>query len=185
MAAHQRMTVEEFLALFDADLEYHELIDGRPAPREADTPAHTRIVRRVINALRRQLSGRPWRALSGVPLRIDRWNLLVPDGIVLFQTFDQQRPDSLEPAIVVEVSSGDRQTRDRGEKWPKYSTIETLQHYILIAADEHRIELFSRTGADQWSYKSYHDGLNAVVALSALDICLLPAEIYEGVDLDD
>ena len=38
--------------------------------------------------------------------------------------------------------------------------------------------------AARWAYRTYQDGLNSIVGLTALDIGLLAAEVYEGVDLD-
>jgi len=184
LRAGQSMDVEEFLARFGDKTERYELLDGLPIPRATGTAAHARIVRRVIGSLRRQLSGRPWRAVIETPVPIDRATLLVPDVLVSFKSFDQADPESSEPTAVVEVLSGDTQARDRGDKWLKYATLASLQHYVLIATDDHRIEAFSRLDAARWTYRTYQDGLKANVALPALDVCLLAAELYEGIDLD-
>jgi Uma2 family endonuclease len=184
LRAGQSMDVEEFLARFGDKTERYELLDGLPIPRSTGTAAHARIVRRVIGALRRQLSGRPWRAATETPVPIDRATLLLPDVLVSFKPFDQASPESSDPAVVVEVVSSDTQARDRGDKWLKYATLASLQHYLLIATDDHRIESFSRCDAPRWTYRTYQDGLKANVALPALDVCLLSAEIYEGIDLD-
>lgn len=180
----QSMGVDEFLARFGDKTERYELLDSHPIPRCTGGGAHARIVRRVIGAFRRQLSGRPWRALSEAPLPIDRSTLLVPDVMVLFKPFDQPRCESIDPAVVVEVMSPETQARDRGEKWLKYASLASLQHYLLIATDDQRIEAFSRLDAARWAYRTYQDGLNTTVGLPALDIGLLTAEVYEGVDLD-
>ena len=87
------------------------------------------------------------------------------------------------PVIVVEVVLPETEAADRGAKWLHYREVEGLEHYVLIAADAHRVELFSRQGSHQWSYRNYDDGLHRMLELSALDICLLLAEIYEGVEL--
>ena len=79
-----------------------------------------------------------------MPLPIDRSTLLVPDVMVLFKPFDQACSGKRRPAVVVEVLSGDTQARDRGEKWLKYASLASLQHYLLIATDDQRIEAFSR-----------------------------------------
>jgi Uma2 family endonuclease len=180
----QSMGVDEFLARFGDKTERYELLDSHPIPRCTGSGAHARIVRRVSGAFRRQLSGRPWRALSEAPLPIDRSTLLVPDVMVLFKPFDQPRCESIDPALVVEVMSPDTQARDRGEKWLKYASLASLQHYLLIATDDQRIEAFSRLDTTRWTYRTYQDGLNTTVGLPALDIGLLTAEVYEGVDLD-
>jgi Uma2 family endonuclease len=178
------MGVDEFLARFGDKTERYELLDSQPIPRCTGSGAHARIVRRVIGAFRRQLSGRPWRAVSEMPLPIDRTTLLVPDVMVLFKPFDQLRCESVDPAVVVEVMSCDTQARDRGEKWLKYASLASLQHYLLIATDDQRIEAFSRLDAARWAYRTYQDGLNTTVGLPALDVGLLTAEVYEGVELD-
>jgi Uma2 family endonuclease len=184
LRASQSMGVEEFLARFGDKTERYELLDGLPIPRSTGTVAHTRIVRRVIGALRRQLSGRPWRATSETPVSIDRATLLVPDVLVAFKSFDRASAEDSDPAVVIEVLAGDTQARDRGDKWLKYATLANLQHYLLIASDDHRIEAFSRLDAARWTYRAYQDGLKTNVALPALDVCLLSAEIYEGIDLE-
>lgn len=184
LRASQTMGVDEFLARFGDKTDRYELLDGLPIPRSTGTPAHARIVRRIIGGLRRQLSGRPWRAVGSTPVPIDRATLLVPDVLVAFKAFDQPGTEDSEPAVVVEVLSGDTQARDRGDKWLKYATLASLQHYVLIATDDHRIEAFSRQDAARWTYRLYQDGLKANVALPALDVCLLAAEIYEGIELD-
>jgi Uma2 family endonuclease len=184
LRAGQSMGVEEFLARFGDKTERYELLDSQPIPRCTGSGAHARIVRRVMGAFRRQLSGRPWRAFSEMPLPIDRSTLLVPDVMVLFKPFDQPRSESIDPAVVVEVMAGDTQARDRGEKWLKYASLASLQHYLLIATDDQRIEAFSRLDAARWAYRTYQDGLNTTVGLPALDIGLLTAEVYAGVDLD-
>jgi Uma2 family endonuclease len=184
LRASQSMGVEEFLARFGDKTERYELLDGLPIPRSTGTAAHGRIVRRLIGALRRQLSGRPWRATSEAPVAIDRATLLVPDVLVAFKSFDQASAEDSDPAVVIEVLAGDTQARDRGDKWLKYATLANLQHYLLIASDDHRIEAFSRLDAARWTYRAYQDGLKANVALPALDVCLLSAEIYEGIDLE-
>ena len=119
-----------------------------------------------------------------MPLPIDLSTLLVPDVMVLFLSPDQACSQAVDPVVVVEVLSGDTQARDRGEKWLKYASLANLQHYLLIASDEQRIEAFSRLDAARWAYRTYQDGLNAIVGLPALDIGLLSDEVYEGVDLD-
>jgi Uma2 family endonuclease len=180
----QSMGVDEFLARFGDKTERYELLDSQPIPRCGGSGAHARIVRRVLGAFRRQLNGRPWRAVSEMPLPIDRSTLLVPDVMVLFLSPDQACSQAVDPAVVVEVLSGDTQARDRGEKWLKYASLASLQHYLLIASDEQRIEAFSRLDAARWAYRTYQDGLNSIVGLTALDIGLLAAEVYEGVELD-
>ena len=168
----QSMGVDEFLARFGDKTERYELLDSQPIPRCTGSGAHARIVRRVHRrvspAVERPAMARRERDAR---CRSTAATLLVPDVMVLFSRPDQACSEAVDPAVVVEVLSGDTQARDRGEKWLKYASLASLQHYLLIASDEQRIEAFSRLDAARWAYRTYQDGLNAIVGLPALDIC--------------
>ena len=182
--APKRITAEQFLMHADAMPARHELIDGRVTVLPSGTSAHHRIAQRVVGAFQRQLPGRPWRAASAAFVPVDRWSALLPDVVVTFDEQEgQERRIAPRPVIVVEVVLPETEAADRGAKWLHYREVEGLEHYVLIAADAHRVELFSRQGSHQWSYRNYDDGLHRMLELSALDICLLLAEIYEGVEL--
>ena len=180
----QSMGVDEFLARFGDKTERYELLDSQPIPRCTGSGAHARIVRRVLGAFRRQLSGRPWRAVERDAAADRPLDLVGAGRHGPVPAPDQACSQAVDPAVVVEVLSGDTQARDRGEKWLKYASLASLQHYLLIASDEQRIEAFSRLDAARWAYRTYQDGLNTTVGLPALDLGLLTAEVYEGVDLD-
>ena len=80
------------------------------------------------------------------------------------------------PIVVVEVLSRSTEDHDRGAKWVAYRDLESLQHYLLIAQDARRVEVYSRE-AKRWSLQ----------VLAPPDAIVLPAigaeltfdEIYE------
>ena len=185
LRASQSMGVDEFLARFGGKTERYELLDGLPIPRSTGTAAHARIVRRVIGALRRQLSGRPWRAVTETPLLVDRATLLIPDVVVAFKSFDQ-------PAAGKQRSRGRGRGPVRRHAGPRprrqVAEVRDAREPAALRPDRHRTTTGSRRSARQdvarWSYRVYQDGLKGNVALPALDVCLLAAEIYEGIELD-
>ena len=48
------------------------------------------------------------------------------------------------PTAVVEVLSPSTEHYDRGEKLRQYHQIASLRHVVLVAHDEHRIDVWSR-----------------------------------------
>ncbi|HSA82641.1 MAG TPA: Uma2 family endonuclease, partial [Geminicoccaceae bacterium] len=65
---------------------------------------------------------------------------------------------------------------DRGVKWVAYRDLESLQHYVLIAQDELRAEVYSRD-AKRWSLQVVAPP--DVVVLPAIAAQLTFDEIYE------
>ena len=65
---------------------------------------------------------------------------------------------------------------DRGVKWVAYRDLESLQHYLLIAQDERRVEVYSRE-AKRWSLQVVAPP--DVVVLPAIAARLTFDEIYE------
>jgi Uma2 family endonuclease len=82
-----------------------------------------------------------------------------------------------EPVVVVEVLSRTTADRDRSAKWVGYQDILSLQHYVLVAQDRRRVELFTRTG-DSWNLRIVRLPA-ARVELSAISVALTLDEIYE------
>jgi Uma2 family endonuclease len=56
----------------------------------------------------------------------------------------------LNPTLVVEVLSPSTEDYDRGEKREHYQQIASLREIVLVAHDQHRIEIYRR-GANEWS----------------------------------
>jgi Uma2 family endonuclease len=71
---------------------------------------------------------------------------------------------------------------DRGDKWASYQTLPTLQHFLLLAADRARVELYTREESG-WHFEA-HEGLEAVVPLPALSVTLTLADLYAQVDFE-
>jgi Uma2 family endonuclease len=109
-------------------------------------------------------------ALRSGPCRVDVDDLKVvtatavmyPDVLVTCRPLapdDDRLPD---PTVVVEVLSPTTETHDRIRKWREYQTIASLQHFVLVAQNERRVEVYSRTEAG-WEIKAVEPPEDAVV----------------------
>lgn len=174
-------SVPSFLDRARETREKLELRGGRIFVTSRGSRAHDAIRTRVAGTLRRQLEGRPWRVLESEPVQLDLHNVLRPDVAIVFDGPDRTRL-AADPVVVVEVLEPATAEVDRGERGLHYRGIESLEHYVLIASDAQRVELFTREHGQAWSYRTY-DGMHRMVPIAALDLTLLLASVFEGVEL--
>lgn len=87
----------------------------------------------------------------------------------------------LNPAIIFEVLSKSTEAADRGFKFECYRTIESLQVYVLIDQYAYAIDVHTREQNGTWR-ETFLRGAEAVLELSACDVTLPLADLYESVD---
>jgi Uma2 family endonuclease len=84
--------------------------------------------------------------------------------------------------LVAEVLSPSTEACDRGKKRGSYQTIPTLQHYLLIATDKARVELYTRAEGG-WRLELL-EGLEASFALTALGLSVALADLYSQIEFE-
>ena len=84
------------------------------------------------------------------------------------------------PILLAEVLSPSTQADDRSDKWASYQTIPTLEHYLILAADRARVEVYTREPSG-WHFEAW-ENLDASVPLPALGVTLALADIYAQVE---
>jgi Uma2 family endonuclease len=52
--------------------------------------------------------------------------------------------------VLVEVLSPSTEEYDRGEKLAHYERLESLREVLLVAHDQHRVDLVRRTASGEW-----------------------------------
>jgi Uma2 family endonuclease len=82
------------------------------------------------------------------------------------------------PVAIFEILSPATELLDRTDKRRDYQRLTSLRHYVLIAQDTPRIEVYTRSR--RGSRFAEIAGLEAVLAFEAFGIELPLAEIYEG-----
>lgn len=87
------------------------------------------------------------------------------------------------PILLSEVLSPSMEYYDRGDKWLHYQSIPNLQHYLLIAADLQRIELYTREETG-WRFQIFSNSEDTIT-LSSLEITIPLADVYAMVEFDD
>ena len=101
--------------------------------------------------------------------------VMYPDVLVACRPLAPDDDRVSDPTAVVEVLSPASETFDRIYKWREYQTIASLQHFVLVAQKERRVEVYSRTeAAGSWDVEPPDDA----VVLEAIGATLSLEAIY-------
>lgn len=177
----------DYLALEVESLTRSEYRDGEIIEMTGGTPAHNEITGDLFVLLKAALKGQPYSVfVTDQRLWIPGANthcypdiMVVPRPLVLL---DGRKDTVTNPLFVAEVLSDSTKAYDQGDKFVAYRSIETFREYLLV--DQHRIyaEQYVKQSANQWLMIE-HDGSDARITLSLLDIEIALADLYAGVEL--
>lgn len=140
-ARGQPWTVEDFLEFEAEEPERYEFVDGIARMMTGASAGHGAIKGNLLVALDAALRGS---CRTYIDLKIvTETAVMYPDVLVCrpLAPEDDRVPD---PTVVVEVLSPTTETHDRIRKWREYQSIATLQHFVLVAQSERRVELYTR-----------------------------------------
>jgi len=180
-------TAEEYLALERQSEIRHEFLDGTVYAMSGGRRAHSAICFNLAVSIGSQLRGTPCTGHSSdMKVRAGDASLFAyPDLTIVCGEpilHDDHGDVLLNPIVIFEVLSRSTEVYDRGEKFERYKTIETLTDYVLVSQDRARLEHFSRRPDGSWSLTEV-DGLDASLGLASIN-CRLPlAEVYDRVEL--
>jgi Uma2 family endonuclease len=87
------------------------------------------------------------------------------------------------PVLIVEVLSPSTENTDFGIKAAEYARLPTVDAYLILAQDEVKAWLYVR-GTTQFLAPQEVKGRSETLTLASLDITLLLADIYEGIEFD-
>ena len=176
------VSVEDYLAAEELSEVRHEYLGGQVYAMAGETRAHNQIVGNLYAALRQQLRRGPCRLYVSdirvnLSLREDEY-YYYPDIVVTCDARDDHPRFVRQPKLIIEVSSPGTERVDRREKFFAYTTIESLEEYLLVAQSVPEVTVFRRS--NRWRPEKI-EGAGATVTLTSLDFVLPFETIYEGV----
>jgi Uma2 family endonuclease len=183
-AVQQRYTPEQYLALERRAVYKSEYINGHIMAMAGASRQHNLIAGNLYREVSQQLRGRPCEAyISYMRVKVSHTGLYTyPDVVMVcggIHFEDANNDTLLNPTAIVEVLSVSTEAYDRGEKFPHYRRLESLQEYLLVAQDKVRIEHYVRQGA-QWVLSEISD-INDTVHLAAVDCAIALQDVYDKV----
>ena len=183
-----RSSIADYLRLEATATQRHEYRDGQVIAMAGGSPTHSLIIANVIRELGNKLEGKPCRVYdSNLRVRIPRTPLYTyPDasvicGQAIFDADDTSQTTATNPRLIVEVLSSSTAADDRGDKFQRYLSLESLQEYVLVSQDRARVETFTRLDDGTWRF-AYMTDLAKQVKLSSVDVEASMSKIYAGVE---
>lgn len=181
-----RYTLEDYLGVEEMSAVRHEFLNGEIFAMAGGTPEHAALAAAVVVLLGRKLDGSPCRPYSAdLRIRVLETGLATyADASVICgePARDPSSPTHVtNPTVVVEVLSPSTEDYDRGEKREHYQRIPSLNHYVLVAQDRRRVEVFSRAADGAWEPRT--DGAGDVVELGTLKVSFAVDALYEAAGL--
>ncbi len=186
-------TIEVHLRLERESEEKHEYRDGQIIPMHdviasaGGSHNHSLISANLTGTLGNALKSGPHRAhgsLLGMHVPLPPL-YTYPDAMVICgkPIFDKKNEAETitNPAFIAEVISPSSEAYDRGDKFNRYRTLESLKEYMLVSQDTARVELYFRQEGGTWLLTPV-SGIEASARLSSLGISLALSEIYAGVE---
>lgn len=185
-AEKRHYTVEEYLE-FERNSELkHEFYQGEIFAMTGASGAHNLIAGNLFANLKVNLRGRCQVFMSDMRVKVDATGLYTyPDVAVACPKaeFEGKARDTLvNPKLIVEVLSESTEKYDREEKFDHYQQIPSLQEYVLVSQDKHRVEVFFREDDGQWKY-SYAKGADASLHFRSVDHQVTFEELYFEVEI--
>jgi Uma2 family endonuclease len=176
------MTIDEFLVFEERSPIRHEFVDGAVYAMTNPSVAHERIKQNLIRALDSHIGGGPCQLFSSsMQLRIRRdvnEICYLPDIMIDCRRESWGTNFVLNPKLVVEVLSPSTHLIDRREKLQNYRLVGSVQEYVLVAQDEHRVTIYPRAGG--WRPRVY-GGLESVAEFCSVELSVPLTEIYGDV----
>jgi Uma2 family endonuclease len=179
-APRHRYTYSEYVALErDANVR-HEYFDGEIYAMAGGSPRHAAICANVSTSLAVQLRGRGCQVHSSdLNVRVLETGLTTYPDVTVVCSKAELDPESrntiTNPKVVVEVLSPSTAAYDRGEKLSHYKRIRSLEEIVLVAHDEHLLEVWRREDDGSWIRSQARTGS---LALPSIGCSLEVAEVY-------
>jgi Uma2 family endonuclease len=181
---HQRLSIQEYLALERVSEMRHEYLDGEMFAMSGATYPHNVIAGNLFGLLWTQFRGRHCRAFQeSMRVRTPTGFIAYPDVVALCgeRNFEDSTLDTLlNPALIIEVLSPSTQDYDRRTKLVHFRSIPSLSDCLLVAQDRVHIEHYQRQGNGGWQLEELDDPTQTI-ELPSIGCRLALKDVYENV----
>lgn len=161
----------------------HEYLGGRVYSMPGTSEEHNLIAINIAAAVHSHLRGKPCRIfINDMKCRIQSAQhdvFYYPDVMVTCGPRGEPRYFKRDPVIIIEVLSPGTESTDRREKFFAYTSIPTLDAYVLVEQEKIGVTVFRRAG-EGWATEEI-EARDAVLPLPRIDMELPLALIYEEV----
>ncbi len=177
-------TPDEFLRWNEGREGKREFVDGQVVEMMINTTRnHWRVMNRLTFQLidqlgleRYDIGSSDFGVRTGDGIRF-------PDVLVENRTEEGKSLASKGPLLIAEVLSASTKAQDFGAKAKDYLALPTLRHYLVLAQDEVRVWLWSRSPDGTWIGPEMTADGEATILLTGFDAEIAISPLYTGVNL--
>ena len=181
VALHKHMSAAEFLAWEDQQELRYEFAGIRPVAMTGGTIGHDDITFSLRRALDRALRGTPCRVCGpNVMIRTSDTRVRYPDALITCAPVDRTSKLANDPVVVFEVVSPSSSGTDRIVKLREYTSMPSIQRYLLLEQDAVAATEIERVG-ETWIEPVLSSGNTLEVPEAGIEVPL--DACYEGVDM--
>jgi Uma2 family endonuclease len=147
-----QITVEDYLAGESHSEVRHEYAGGLVYAMAGASEEHNIIGLNLATSLHAHVGDGPCRVfMADMKLRLSVAHdevFYYPDLLVTCDSRDTDRYAMRYPKVIIEVLSSETERTDRREKFFSYTSVETLDEYVLVAQSRREVTVFRRS--NQW-----------------------------------
>ncbi|EJW12017.1 hypothetical protein A33M_2555 [Rhodovulum sp. PH10] len=176
-----QMDKSAFLTWAERQEENFELVRGRIVMMTGGLRGHWQIAFDLAKALDARLDPDTWAVLPEFGVDVGPSTVRFPDVVV--DPADGARTDrtATAPVFIAEVLSPSSERIDLGDKAAEYLLLPSLRTYLVVAQDEPKAWVWTRTSAGFPPGPAVLDDPQAAVDIPALGIELPLSEIYRRI----
>lgn len=184
------MTPEEYLVWESQQDTKHEYEHGEIIVMTGGRLDNNQIAINLITLIKTHLRGQGYRVLGGDAKVMTQTGVYYyPDVVISCDDRDRPAREFLQyPCLIAEVLSPSTESRDRGQKFRNYRSMETLQEYLLIDCDRPSIETYRRNQDNNWELIHIFNNqldfetTNPEVYLASINLKFPLADLYENIE---
>lgn len=155
------------------------------ASYEMATENHNILVSNIHFSLRLALQHQPYRVYTQAPniyiALTQKYRIpdaaVVPKKVVL-----NEQKWVTNPLILVEVVSPSSEKIDIADKLREYTSLESLQEYLIVSQDSYDVSHYVRHSVNKWIFRTYNS-LDEKISLPSVKVSLEMKDIYEKLDI--
>jgi len=178
-----QMSEEDYLADEPGSEIKHEFVAGQVYAMAGASERHNTIALNMALHLKAISRGSSCRVfISDMLLHVPaNGAYYYPDVMLVCDPADTESRFKSSPCLLIEVLSDSTEMIDRREKLLGYRKIPSLQHYLLVAQDQRRVECYSRHPEGSWRHQLIEGEGELSLICESLTLNLTLADIYEDV----
>ncbi len=175
------LTVEEYFELEKNSEVRHEFYFGKLIDMPGESKNANRIAKKIESAFDAILDHKIFETFRGeVRLNINQTAIYrYPDVMIALISDDEDDYAVTQPIVIVEVLSDSTAKIDTGKKLREYTSLASLQYYLVVSQDEVLVQVNQRKG-NSWEF-SFYDKLTDEIQLSVFDKGVFLKDIYNGI----